>query len=646
MIRQEQRKQRVDERAEAIAKAFKKAQAVGRTRTRAFRRHERHLIRQTFGISPDTSDDDAGGETGVLSRGEEAGDGEDETGVLSVGEEAGDGGEEAEVFSSGEEARDGGEETDVLSGGEEDEDGGEESSASDDRGGEEEDGSEYMEEDAGEDEEDAGDEEESENAASEDTEVPPNFHRCRAGEKKTPALSLFKNFPTTFGNCQDFHEVFQAYQVKTYQHFSKRTSTSVTVRNNQIKRAALRLKRQGKKQRKKEQFLPEEWGQYSKTLVCTLGQPYHSRGKGRRKHEKVRGTECSARVNAQVKATLDDSWVLRVTVSGSHNHDLNEQVWGEYSGNRTVKNAGLQQDVEVLRKAGATAKGILQYLRERAGKKTKLKDVHNMIQRQRVKTQAGLNDAQRALAVLDEFCRQNGGNSAEIVVDSDTDVARIVTFQTAKMKRLFKAFPEVVLVDSTYDTNANRYRLFSFVVHDVFGKGQYVHHALVESENKVRVLMTIHEKTVLKEEFPHARQLLCQWHVVTWLKKQAARMAASVKKEVKALMGLLVYARSKMEYDEARDTMKDLLGGDEEHPLYRTFLDNWDNSQEEWVSYLRGNVPQLTNNTNNRIESKWGKIKDVIKGTFSIDGLATTLITLQEYAEDQYIAESAHLRIG
>ncbi|KAE8891730.1 hypothetical protein PF010_g11511 [Phytophthora fragariae] len=227
-----------------------------------------------------------------------------------------------------------------------------------------------MEADAGEDDEEEGGEEE--NAASEDgskdTEVPPNFYRSRTGEKKRPALSLFKNFPTNFASSHDFHEVFQAFQVKTYQHFSKRTSTSVTVHNNQIKRAALRLKRQGKKQRKKEQFLPEDWGQYSKTLVCTHGQPYHSRGKGRRKHEKVRGTECSARVNARVKATLDDSWVLRVTVSGSHNHDLNEHVWDEYSGNRTVKDAVLQQDVEVLRKAGATAKGILQYLRERTGK--------------------------------------------------------------------------------------------------------------------------------------------------------------------------------------------------------------------------------------------------------------------------------------
>ncbi|KAE8951210.1 hypothetical protein PR001_g33823, partial [Phytophthora rubi] len=72
--------------------------------------------------------------------------------------------------------------------------------------------------------------------------------------------------------------------------------------------------------------------------------------------------------------------------------------------------------------------------------------------------------------------------------------------------------------------------------------GQYVHHALVESEHKVnlrcvieifkknnpewekvRVFMTdkaMHEKTVLKEEFPQARQLLCQWHVSLGLKSK------------------------------------------------------------------------------------------------------------------------------
>ncbi|KAL4087549.1 hypothetical protein PRIC1_013439 [Phytophthora ramorum] len=559
-IRQENRKQSIDERAEALARAFQQARDDSKPRTRAFKRQERRAIQRTFGIAPDTSDDDAGEETEVLSSGE-----------------AEKGGEESD-YSNGEEAHgiSDASHDDSSNGGED-----EEKDPSDNQDAEEDEEENAGAADKEEVEADDGDGP-SDASSDDDAEAAPKFHQSRYRKKKSPPLSeLLATFPTTFG----------------------------TVRNNQIKGAASRLKRHGKKQRKEVQLLPEAWGQYSKTLVCTHVQPYQSRGKGNRKHDKVRDTECSARVNPRVTATLDDSWVLRVTASWYHNHELNEHVWGEYSGNRTVTDECLQRDVDVLRKAGASAKGILQYLRERTGKKTKLKDVHNMIQRQRIKDQAGLNDAQRALAVLDEFCRQNGGNSAEIM-------------------------------------------------------GQYVHHALVEHKvnlrrvieifkknnpgwDKARVFMTdkaMHEKPVLKEEIPQALQLLCQWHVVAWLKKQAARLASSVKKQVKAMMGLLVYARSKMEYNEARSTMKELLGGDEGHPLYQTFLDNWDNSQEEWVSYLRGNVPHLTNNTNNRIESKWGKIKDVIKGTCSIDELVTTLITLQEYAEDQYIAE--YHRVG
>ncbi|KAG2986357.1 hypothetical protein PC118_g7836 [Phytophthora cactorum] len=148
-----------------------------------------------------------------------------------------------------------------------------------------------------------------------------------------------------------------------------------------------------------------------------------------------------------------------------------------------------------------------------------------------------LTDAKRARTVLEEFCDQNGGNSAELVICGERNVASVVTFQTAKMKRLFEAFPEVIMVDSTYNTNTNRYKLLSFVVYDVFGKGQYVHHALVESDEmvnlrqslevfkdnnpgwkNVRVVMTakaVHEKDVLRDMLPHARQLLCQLHVIT-----------------------------------------------------------------------------------------------------------------------------------
>ncbi|KAG6942158.1 hypothetical protein JG687_00019223 [Phytophthora cactorum] len=124
----------------------------------------------------------------------------------------------------------------------------------------------------------------------------------------------------------------------------------------------------------------------------------------------------------------------------------------------------------------------------------------------------------------------------------------------------------------------------------------------------------------------------------------SARLAKPVRKKVKALMSLLVYAKSEQEYEDAKGAMLEKIGGNETHPLYKTFEENWDNSQDQWVSYKRGNVPHLTNNTNNRIESKSGKIKDVIKDTFTIDELVSTLITLQEYTEEQYIAE--YNRVG
>ncbi|OWZ23469.1 hypothetical protein PHMEG_0001636 [Phytophthora megakarya] len=271
----------------------------------------------------------------------------------------------------------------------------------------------------------------------------------------------------------------------------------------------------GKRPRKTAQLLPEDWDVYSKTYVCTHGPPYQARGKER----------------------------------GS-----------------TRRSEGLN-DVAVVHKAGATVKGILQYIRERTGKQIRLKDVHNMIQTQRINNQGGKNDARWP----------------------------VITFQTAKMKCLFRAFPEVGLMDSTHDTNANRYKPFGFVVHDVFGKGRYVHHALVESEHKVNLrrvieifkknnaewekVKAVHEKSVLKEE----------------------------KKELEALMSLLVYAKTAIEYDDARATLLEALSENAEHPLYNTFM-------------------------------------DVVKGSFSIDELVATLTTLQEYADEQYIAE--YHRVG
>jgi hypothetical protein len=57
-----------------------------------------------------------------------------------------------------------------------------------------------------------------------------------------------------------------------------------------------------------------------------------------------------------------------------------------------------------------------------------------------------------------------------VSANDSTGLVDAVCFQTASQKRLFKAFPEVILVDTTHGTNRNYYKLFSILVDDVFGK--------------------------------------------------------------------------------------------------------------------------------------------------------------------------------
>ncbi|KAE9020662.1 hypothetical protein PF005_g6243 [Phytophthora fragariae] len=120
--------------------------------------------------------------------------------------------------------------------------------------------------------------------------------------------------------------------------------------------------------------------------------------------------------------------------------------------------------------AGATPKGIRAWLRKKTRKKTKLKDVHNVLQDLKKAYKRNMSDVEGTESILEEFASEQEGNTAQIFVDKARGVAVAVTLQSAGMKRSFAAFPEVLMVDSTHDTNCNGYKLFSFVVHDCFGK--------------------------------------------------------------------------------------------------------------------------------------------------------------------------------
>ncbi|KAF1792113.1 hypothetical protein GQ600_6550 [Phytophthora cactorum] len=92
-------------------------------------------------------------------------------------------------------------------------------------------------------------------------------------------------------------------------------------------------------------------------------------------------------------------------------------------------------------------------------------------------SRSGATDVQRAEAFLRDRL------AAYIYMDDDT-IAEAVVFQTRKLRRLFSAFSDVMMVNIAFGTNRNRYKLFSFLVHNFNGKEQYVQHSCWQQKHE------------------------------------------------------------------------------------------------------------------------------------------------------------------
>ncbi|ETI35404.1 hypothetical protein F443_18254 [Phytophthora nicotianae P1569] len=157
------------------------------------------------------------------------------------------------------------------------------------------------------------------------------------------------------------------------------------------------------------------------------------------------------------------------------------------------------------------------------GKNVTLREVHNLVQRLKARRLGIATVEDRLQAVLRKFCAFRD-NTASIVV-TETETTQTTTLQTRQTHRFFKAFPEVLMLDSTHGTNVSKYKLFIFMIED----GQYVQHALVENESHtcmkeaigafkennptwdaIRAIMTdknFRESSLLKRTFPLALPL-------------------------------------------------------------------------------------------------------------------------------------------
>ncbi|KAE9159456.1 hypothetical protein PF005_g32034 [Phytophthora fragariae] len=163
--------------------------------------------------------------------------------------------------------------------------------------------------------------------------------------------------------------------------------------------------------------------------------------------------------------------MVRVTgFDVSHNHNVSKAIYKNHASIRRVDDPAVLSFVDELQAAGSKPKLIMQFARKKTGKNVALRDIHNMVAKMRERRRGGATVEERLETVLRSFCKTRG-NRASVYVD-DAKTAQTITLQTRQMRRWFKAFPEVLLIDATHNTNESRYKLFSFMVNDVYGHVQ------------------------------------------------------------------------------------------------------------------------------------------------------------------------------
>ncbi|ETL24396.1 hypothetical protein L916_21590, partial [Phytophthora nicotianae] len=226
---------------------------------------------------------------------------------------------------------------------------------------------------------------------------------------------------TEFESWEAFDTYIRSYQSETCQVFRLRTNKKVGERNTIIERTG-----------SKSPPIPETWVWYAKTLVCTHAGKFKSRGKGKRARQESRSIECPAQFGDSVLQT-----------------------------------------VGALQKAGAGKKNILQFITENSDCTPTIRDVHNLVRKLKARTTQSTTSAQRLKAWMIDFCGEHG-NVGRIFVEArqSKKIATCITMQTQHMRYLYDRFPEVLLIDATHGTNAPKYKIFSFMIHDTFGKGQ------------------------------------------------------------------------------------------------------------------------------------------------------------------------------
>ncbi|KAE8962965.1 hypothetical protein PR002_g29437 [Phytophthora rubi] len=76
---------------------------------------------------------------------------------------------------------------------------------------------------------------------------------------------------------------------------------------------------------------------------------------------------------------------------------------------------------------------------------------------------------------------------------------------------------------------------------------------------------------------------------------------------------------------------------DSKHSFEAYFVKNWDGCRQMWCAFERQNTCTLGNNTNNRLESSWKQLKDLVDSFMQVDECIASIMVYQAQEEKKFL---------
>ena len=245
---------------------------------------------------------------------------------------------------------------------------------------------------------------------------------------------------------------------------------------------------------------------------------------------------------------------------------------------------------------GPKLKLVRQYILKQFGKQVVLKDLQNVRTKAKLESKGKCDKAQITIDRLEEEIQSDKGSKGGVIVNEANELS-IFYFASSHLLRLYEKFPEVVMIDGTYNVNASRMPMYSFMIEDGNGHGRTVFYAATTDESAQHLSAIIQgfkqchssysntkvviidkdftELSVLREELPNTTILFCQFHVIKCFYKAVSDLEVPKERRdaLRKVLHDMVYSEN---VDEYVDYLAEIvIRGNPSFEKY--FLDNWNN---------------------------------------------------------------------